>query len=192
MNFEVRPTEIPDVRLVVPRPFADERGFFMEAYRRDTFAALGLPTDFVQLNHSRSVRNVVRGLHFQWEPPMGKLMRVVVGRAFLVAVDLRLGSPTLGRWVGVEASAEDPLWVWAPASFARGFSVLSDVAEIEYLCTGTYNPAAESGIRWDDEAIGIRWPIEPGAAILSAKDRSAQSLAEWLARPEAAHFGVEG
>ncbi len=188
MRFDVRPTEIPAVRLVVPEAFEDERGFFMEVYRRDTFEALGLPTDFVQLNHSRSVRNVVRGLHFQWDPPMGKLMRVTVGRAFLVAVDLRLDSPTLGRWVGVEASAENRIQVWAPASFARGFAVLSDVAEVEYLCTGTYNPAAESGIRWDDPEIGIAWPVDPGEAILSAKDRAAQSLGDWLARPEARHF----
>ncbi len=192
MNFDVRPTEIPAVRLVVPEAFEDERGFFMEVYRRDTFAAAGLPTDFVQLNHSRSVRNVVRGLHFQWEPPMGKLMRVTVGRAFLVAVDLRVDSPTLGRWVGVECSAENRYQLWAPASFARGFCVLSDVAEVEYLCTGTYNPAAESGIRWDDPAIGIAWPVSAAAAILSAKDRAAPSLADWLARPEAQHFRVDG
>ncbi len=188
MKIDLRPTAIADVLLVVPEPFGDERGFFMEVYRRDTFAALGLPTDFVQLNHSRSVRNVVRGLHFQWDPPMGKLMRVVVGRAFLVAVDLRVDSPTLGRWVGVEASAENKIQVWAPASFARGFAALSDVAEVEYLCTGTYNPAAESGIRWDDPAIGIDWPVRPEEAILSAKDRTAQSLADWLARPEAQNF----
>lgn len=192
MKIDVRPTEIPAVRLVVPETFTDERGFFMEVYRRDTFEALGLPTDFVQLNHSRSVRNVVRGLHFQWDPPMGKLMRVTVGRAFLVAVDLRLDSPTLGRWVGVEASAENRIQVWAPASFARGFAVLSDVAEVEYLCTGTYNPAAESGIRWDDPEIGIAWPVGPEEAILSAKDRAAPSLADWLARPEARHFWYEG
>lgn len=192
MPFDVRPTEIPAVRLVVPETFVDERGFFMEVYRRDAFAEAGLPTDFVQLNHSRSVRNVVRGLHFQWDPPMGKLMRVIVGQAFLVAVDLRLDSPTLGRWVGVEASAENRIQVWAPASFARGFAVLSDVAEVEYLCTGTYNPAAESGVRWDDPEIGIRWPVSKQAAILSAKDRAAQSLAEWLARPEARHFWYDG
>jgi dTDP-4-dehydrorhamnose 3,5-epimerase len=117
---------------------------------------------------------------------MGKLMRVSVGRAFLVAVDIRVGSPTLGRWVGLDANADEPRELWAPASFARGFCVLSDVAEIEYLTTGTYNHATESGIRWNDPAIGIEWPVrEP---ILSAKDDSAQTLAEWLSRPESANF----
>jgi dTDP-4-dehydrorhamnose 3,5-epimerase len=113
-------------------------------------------------------------------------MRVIAGRAFLVAVDIRAGSPTLGRWVGLDANADEPRELWAPASFARGFCVLSDVAEIEYLTTGTYNKATESGIRWNDPAIGIEWPVrEP---ILSAKDESAQTLAEWLARPESANF----
>jgi dTDP-4-dehydrorhamnose 3,5-epimerase len=186
MPFTVEPTAIDEVKIVVPQPILDGRGFFMEVYRQDLFAQLGLPDRFVQLNHSRSSRGVVRGLHFQWDPPMGKLMRVTAGRAFLVAVDIRVGSPTLGRWVGVDLRAEEPRQLWAPASFARGFCVLSDLAEIEYLTTGTYNKAAESGIRWNDPAIGIEWPVtEP---ILSAKDESAQSLAEWLARPEAANF----
>jgi len=186
MPFTVEQTAIDAVKIVVPQPIVDGRGFFIEVYRQDLFAQLGLPDRFVQMNHSRSGRGVVRGLHFQWDPPMGKLMRVVVGRAFLVAVDIRVGSPTLGRWVGMEASAEEPRQLWAPACFARGFCVLSDLAEIEYLTTGTYNKAAESGIRWNDPAIGIEWPVtEP---ILSAKDESAQSLAEWLARPEAANF----
>jgi dTDP-4-dehydrorhamnose 3,5-epimerase len=186
MPFTIESTALDDVKIVVPGVMPDDRGFFMEVYRQDLFAALGLPDRFLQLNHSRSSRGVVRGLHFQWDPPMGKLMRVIVGRAFLVAVDIRVGSPTLGRWVGLEADAGEPRELWAPASFARGFCVLSDVAEIEYLTTGTYNKATESGIRWNDPAIGIDWPAaEP---ILSAKDESAQSLAEWLARPEAASF----
>jgi len=186
MPFTIEPTALDEVKIVVPKRMPDDRGFFMEVYRQDLFAGLGLPDRFVQLNQSRSSRNVVRGLHFQWDPPMGKLMRVIVGRAFLVAVDIRVGSPTLGRWVGLEAAADEPRHLWAPASFARGFCVLSDVAEIEYLTTGTYNGANESGIRWNDPAIGIEWPVtEP---ILSAKDESAQSLAEWLARPEAANF----
>ena len=186
MPFTIEPTAIQDVKIVVPTTFPDDRGFFMEVYRQDLFAELGLPDRFVQLNHSRSSRNVARGLHFQWDPPMSKLMRVTAGRAFLVAVDIRVGSPTLGRWVGLEASAAAPRLLWAPAGFARGFCALSDVAEVEYLTTGTYNGAAESGIRWNDPAIGIEWPVrEP---ILSAKDASAGNLAEWLARPEAAAF----
>ena len=188
MPFTIEPTALDEVKIVVPRRMPDDRGFFMEVYRQDLFVELGLPDRFLQLNHSRSSRNVVRGLHFQWDPPMGKLMRVTVGRAFLVAVDIRVGSPTLGRWVGLEATADEPRQLWAPASYARGFCVLSDVAEIEYLTTGTYNRATESGIRWNDPAIGIDWPVaEP---LLSAKDASAQSLAEWLARPEAANFRV--
>ena len=151
---------------------------------------MGLPARFVQLNHSRSVRGVVRGLHFQWEPPMGKLMRVARGEAFIVAVDIRPGSPTLGRYESIVASDENHRQLWAPASFARGFCVLSEIADIEYLTTGTYGPGAESGIAWDDPDIGIDWPIaEP---ILSAKDATAQSLAEWLARPEAEHFRYLG
>jgi dTDP-4-dehydrorhamnose 3,5-epimerase len=186
MPFTIEPTALDEVKLVVPRRFPDDRGFFMEVYRQDLFRELGLPDRFVQLNHSRSARGVVRGLHFQWDPPVGKLMRVIVGRAFLVAVDIRVGSPTLGKWVGLEVSADEPRQLWAPASFARGFCVLSDVAEIEYLTTGTYNKATDSGIRWNDPAIGIEWPV--AKPILSAKDESAQSLAEWLARPEAANF----
>ena len=158
----------------------------METFREDQFKAHGLPVQFVQDNHSRSVKGVVRGLHFQWDPPMGKLMRVSLGSAFLVAVDIRKESPTLGKWVGVEASAENCRQVWAPAGFARGFCVLSEVAEIQYKCTGIYNNKAESGIRWDDREIGIDWPIAD--VSLSDKDRNAQTLAQWLSRPESANF----
>jgi dTDP-4-dehydrorhamnose 3,5-epimerase len=186
MPFSLEPTALDDVKIVVPVAMRDDRGFFMEVYRQDLFARLGLPDRFLQLNHSRSSRGVVRGLHFQWDPPMGKLMRVTVGRAFLVAVDIRIGSPTLGKWVGIEVSAEEPRQLWAPASFARGFCVLSDVAEIEYLTTGTYNKDTESGIRWNDPAIGVEWPVEN--PILSAKDETAQFFSEWLARPEASNF----
>ena len=188
MPFTVERTAIPEVLIVRPRLFPDERGWFAEVARTDVFAdlGLGLPTTFAQVNQSRSERGVVRGLHFQWDPPQGKLMRVVSGRAFMVAVDIRPGSPTLGRYVSLEASADEPVLFWAPASFARGFCVLSDVAEIEYFCTAPYNPAAESGIRWDDPEIGIEWPVDE--PLLSAKDAEAGSLDVWLARPEAARF----
>ena len=186
MPFTVDATAIPEVRLVRPRLFPDERGWFGEILRSDQFAELGLPSSFVQVNQSRSVRGVIRGLHFQWDPPQGKLMRVVSGHAFLVAADIRPGSPTLGQVVTVEASADDPVLVWAPASFARGFAVLSEVAEIEYFCTAPYNPANESGIRWDDPDLGIRWPVAD--PVLSAKDSRAGTLRDWLARPEAATF----
>ena len=186
MQIRVVDEPIPGLKVLASEVFEDERGFFMEAFRADQFAELGLPTQFVQDNHSRSVKNVVRGLHFQYEPPMGKLMRVTVGSAFLMAVDIRKGSPTLGKWFGIEVSAQNKLQVWAPAGFARGFCVLSEVAEIQYKCTGIYNSKGESGIRWNDPAIGIRWPVtEP---ILSAKDQNAQLLADWLARPESDRF----
>ncbi len=186
MGFKIEVRHLNDVVVLVPDVFQDSRGFFMETFREDQFQAHGLPTHFVQDNHSRSVKGVVRGLHFQWDPPMGKLMRVPLGRAFLVAVDIRKGSPTLGKWAGVEASAENRRQVWAPAGFARGFCVLSDVAEIQYKCTGIYNNKAESGILWNDPEIGVDWPL--GDALLSDKDRNAQTLAQWLSRSESNNF----
>jgi dTDP-4-dehydrorhamnose 3,5-epimerase len=186
MDIKIEGRYLADVTVLVPEVFQDSRGFFMETFREDQFKGLGLPYRFVQDNHSRSAKHVTRGLHFQWDPPMGKLMRVSLGEAFLVAVDIRKGSPTLGKWIGVLASAENRRQVWAPAGFARGFCVLSEAAEIQYKCTGLYNSKAESGIRWDDPEIGIEWPVsEPS---LSEKDRKAQTLREWLARPESDHF----
>jgi dTDP-4-dehydrorhamnose 3,5-epimerase len=186
MDIRIESKFLNDVVVLVPDAFRDARGFFMETYREDQFQAHGLPTHFVQDNHSRSTKGVLRGLHFQWEPPMGKLMRVSLGSAFLVAVDIRRGSPTLGKWAGVEVSDENRRQVWAPAGFARGFCVLSDVAEIQYKCTGMYNNKSESGIRWDDPEIGIEWPIRD--VTLSDKDKNAQTLAQWLSRPESANF----
>src|SRR5579871_1702924 len=186
MEIKVESRSFRDVTVLVPDIFQDSRGFFMETFREDKFRELGLPHQFVQDNHSRSVKGVVRGLHFQWEPPMGKLMRVTVGAAFLVAVDIRKGSPTLGKWIGIEVSAENKRQVWAPAGFARGFCVLSEAAEIQYKCTGLYNSKAEAGIRWDDPAIGIEWPTRD--AQLSEKDRTAQTLAEWLRTPQSDNF----
>lgn len=186
MQIRVESRGLGDVVVVVPEIFQDTRGFFLETFRADQFKALGLPTEFVQDNHSRSAKGVVRGLHFQWEPPMGKLMRVTVGSAFLVAVDIRKGSPTLGQWVGVEASAENRRCVWAPSGFARGFCALSDGTEIQYKCTGIYNGQAESAIRWNDPAIGIRWPLSD--VFVSDKDSKARALADWLASPESDNF----
>ncbi|MGH9717538.1 MAG: dTDP-4-dehydrorhamnose 3,5-epimerase [Candidatus Acidiferrales bacterium] len=188
MDFKIESQHMRDVAVIVPDIFQDSRGFFTETYREDKFRELGLASHFVQDNHSRSAKGVVRGLHFQWEPPMGKLMRVTFGSAFLVAVDIRKGSPTLGRWVGVEASVENRRQVWAPAGFARGFCVLSDFAEIQYKCTGLYSNKAESGILWNDTEIGIEWPIPPEEAQLSGKDTKAQTLAQWLASPNSGHF----
>jgi dTDP-4-dehydrorhamnose 3,5-epimerase len=188
MEIRIESKSLQEVVVLVPDIFQDSRGFFMETYREDQFQAFGLPTHFVQDNHSRSAKGVVRGLHFQWEPPMGKLMRVSQGSAFLVAVDIRKGSPTLGKWVGVEASGENRRQVWAPAGFARGFCVLSDCAEIQYKCTGIYNGKAESGILWNDPEIGIEWPVSASEAQLSDKDRKAQTLAQWMSLPNSANF----
>lgn len=186
MQIKVESRNLDNVVVLVPEIFQDNRGFFMESFRADQFKDLGLPTEFVQDNHSQSAKGVIRGLHFQWQPPMGKLMRVTTGSAFLVAVDIRKGSPTVGNWFGIEASPENRRMVWAPAGFARGFCALADRTEIQYKCTGIYNGHAESAIRWNDPAIGIRWPlVDP---IISAKDANARMLAEWLASPQAQNF----
>jgi len=186
MELSIETTPLKDLLVISHQVFEDDRGFFMEVFRKDQFEDAGLPEAFVQLNHSRSSKNVLRGLHFQWEPPMGKLMRVTLGSAFLVAVDIRKGSPTLGKWFGIKVSAENKKQVWAPAGFARGFCVLSDFAEIQYLCTGTYSQAAESGIAWNDPEIGIAWPVEEPQ--VSEKDDQAQSLSEWLDTKESEFF----
>ncbi len=189
MQIKIEPTAISGVHLITPEIFQDQRGFFLESFREETFRQHGLPGAFVQDNHSGSVKGVLRGLHFQWEPAMAKLMRVTRGTAFLVAVDIRKESPSLGQWLGVEASAENRIQVYAPAGCARGFCVLSDYAEVQYKCTGLYNSRGESGIRWNDPAIGIDWPVRD--PIISPKDAVAQSLAEWLARPESDAFQYE-
>lgn len=189
MKITIDSEHLNGLVVLVPEVFGDRRGFFMETYHADQFKILGLPTSYVQDNHSGSTRGVLRGLHFQWDPPMGKLMRVTAGKAFLVAVDIRKGSPSLGNWFGVEVSAENKKQVWAPAGFARGFCVLSDFAEILYKCTGIYNPDGESGILWDDPEIGIEWPvIDP---VLSDKDRQSQTLSQWLNRKESDFFQYE-
>lgn len=186
MQIKIESRLLGDVVVIVPEIFQDARGFFTETFRADQFKALGLPTEFVQDNHSRSAKGVVRGLHFQWDPPMGKLMRVTAGSAFLVAVDIRKGSPHLGKWVGVEASAENRRQVWAPAGFARGFCALSEGTEIQYKCTGIYSNKAESAIRWNDPAIGIKWPLAD--VTVSDKDRNAATLADWLGSPDSDNF----
>jgi dTDP-4-dehydrorhamnose 3,5-epimerase len=186
MEIRVESWQLGDVCVLIPQAFQDDRGFFTETFRADQFKTLGLPTEFVQDNHSGSVRGVLRGLHFQWSPPMGKLMRVTRGTAFLVAVDIRKGSPTLGRWFGAEVSAENRKQIWAPAGFARGFCVLSDYAEIQYKCTGVYSNKGESGILWNDPEIGIEWPLHE--VQLSQKDCNAQTLKQWLQSPESENF----
>jgi dTDP-4-dehydrorhamnose 3,5-epimerase len=186
MEFQAEATHLKEVLVLTPELFKDSRGYFTELFRADKLQKLGLPYEFVQINESGSRKNVIRGLHFQWDPPMGKLMRVCQGSAFLVAVDIRKGSPTLGKWVGAEVSAENRKQVWAPASFARGFCALSDHTVVEYLCTGIYNAEGESGIRWNDPDIAVDWPAAD--PLVSEKDRTAQRLADWLESPQSEHF----
>jgi len=187
--FRIVSQHLNGVVVIAPDVYEDSRGFFMEAYRADRLQELGLPTEFPQDNHSGSVKGVVRGLHFQWDRPLGKLMRITRGAALLLSVDIRKGSPTFGQWCGIEASAENRYQVWAPPGFARGFCVTSDFAELQYKCTAIYNPQGEGGILWNDPAIGIKWPAEN--PILSGKDAVAQTLAQWVERPESDIFSYE-
>jgi dTDP-4-dehydrorhamnose 3,5-epimerase len=173
--MQVESLALPEVKRIRPRVFGDERGFFMEAWNRLRFAQAGLPDDFVQLNHSSSVRDTLRGLHLQFRRPQGKLVRVLSGTIWDVAVDARPGSPDFGRWVGVELAARDHDWLWIPPGFAHGFCVLSDTAEFEYLCTDYYDPLDEGGFHWADPAVGITWPVS--SPLLSPKDAAAPSLA---------------
>jgi dTDP-4-dehydrorhamnose 3,5-epimerase len=169
--MEVRRTEIPEVAVIEPRVFGDSRGFFLESFnRRELEAALGRTLDFVQDNHSRSGRNVLRGIHYQLPHPQGKLVRVIRGEVFDVAVDLRRGSPTLGRWVAERLSAENKLQVWIPEGFGHGFLVLSDEAEVLYKTTDYWYPEHERCIRWDDPSLAIAWPLASEPPLVSAKD----------------------
>lgn len=177
--MQVLPTELADVLMIEPDIFRDQRGFFLETYHERKYRAAGIPPApaiFVQDNHSRSTQGTLRGLHAQRRHPQGKLVRVIQGEIFDVAVDIRRGSPTFKRWVGVYLSAEDFRQIYVPPGFAHGFCVLSEIAEVEYKCTDFYDPTDEFGIAWNDPEIGITWPLrEP---ILSDRDRAAPSLAE--------------
>lgn len=174
--MKVTPLAIPDVLLIEPRVFEDERGFFFESFNHKRFEdAFGQPVEFVQDNHSRSAKNVLRGLHFQVQQPQGKLVRVVHGEVFDVAVDIRKGSATFGHWVGEILSAENKQQLWVPVGFAHGFVVTSDHAELLYKTTDYYAPDFERCIKWNDPDIGIDWPIQ-GNPLLSGKDAIAQSL----------------
>ena len=177
--MEIKPTELPGVLLIEPRVFADPRGFFMETYHKARFNEHGLNGEFVQDNHSRSVRGALRGLHYQIEHPQGKLVRVVVGAVFDVAVDLRQASPTYGRWVGVELSAANRRQLYVPPGCAHGFYVQSDEAEIIYKCTDFYYPQHERTLLWKDAQVGIAWPLV-GEPILSTKDEQGESFATCL------------
>ena len=162
--------EIDGLILVEPRSFHDERGFFLESFKESEFAAAGITERFVQDNHSLSVKNVIRGLHYQKEPrAQGKLVRVIKGRVWDVAVDIRPGSASYGKWLGVELSEENHLMLYIPPGFAHGFASLSDEVHLLYKCTQEYDPALDAGIRWDDPDLAIQWPV--GNPLLSPKDR---------------------
>ena len=180
MSLNVIRTPLEGVLILEPKVFGDARGFFMESYnRRDFAAATGLDVDFVQDNHSRSRRGVLRGLHYQIRQPQGKLVRVVRGAVFDVAVDIRRSSPTFGRWAGVELSEENQRQFWIPPGFAHGFLVLTESADFLYKATDWYAPEHERGIAWNDPAIGIEWPLDAiGQPLLSDKDRAAPALAQ--------------
>jgi dTDP-4-dehydrorhamnose 3,5-epimerase len=170
-------TDIEDVKLMEPRVFGDARGFFMETWRDDQFKELVADVSFVQDNHSRSTQGILRGLHYQIKHPQGKLVRVILGEVFDVAVDLRKGSPTFGRWTGVVLSAENNRLLWVPPGFAHGFYVMSDEAEFVYKCTDYYAPEYERSILWNDPVIDIEWPLVDGKPpMLSPKDEEGLSF----------------
>jgi dTDP-4-dehydrorhamnose 3,5-epimerase len=167
--LRIEQTSLPEVLVIEPHVYSDERGFFLEAFKETRFAEHGLPTVFRQDNHSRSMKGVLRGLHYQVRQPQGKLITVITGCVFDVAVDVRVGSATFGKWCGVTLSGEQPRYLWIPPGFAHGLCVLSDVADVTYKCTEMYAPNDEAGIRWDDPALGIVWPID--APQLSPRDQ---------------------
>ena len=167
-------TGLPDVILLEPKRFGDDRGFFMEMFHAKRYEEAGIAGPFVQDNFSRSAKGILRGLHFQEPNAQGKLVQVLAGAVYDVAVDIRRGSPTFGRWVGVELSADNRRQLWVPAGFAHGFCVLSESADFHYKCTDFYEPASERGIAWNDPEVGIAWPVT--APLLSSKDAVAPRL----------------
>jgi dTDP-4-dehydrorhamnose 3,5-epimerase len=173
--MQIRDTQLPGVLLLEPRVFTDARGFFFEAYNRRELAHCGLDLEFVQDNQSRSQHRVLRGLHYQVQKPQGKLVRVLAGEIFDVAVDLRRSSPAFGRWTGARLSADNHLALWIPPGFAHGFLVLSEQADVLYKATDYYAPELERVLRWDDPQIAIEWPLI-GVPILSARDQAAPGL----------------
>ena len=176
--MEYTPLDIPDVVLCTPQVFGDERGFFLETFRQSEFEAHCAPLTFVQDNHSKSSQGILRGLHYQIENTQGKLVRVVVGEVFDVAVDMRRSSPTFGSWVGATLSAENKQMLWVPPGFAHGFYVTTETAEFVYKCTDVYSPEHERSLVWNDPDVGIDWPLVDGAApTLSDKDAAGDSLA---------------
>lgn len=173
--MNVIPTAIPEVLLIEPDVFGDERGFFMEIWQRRKFAEIGIDYDFVQDNHSRSSKGTLRGLHYQIRQPQGKLVRVTQGEVFDVAVDIRRSSPTFGQWVSESLSADNKRLLWVPPGFAHGFYVTGEAAEFQYRCTDYYAPEHERSIRWDDPSLAIAWPLQ-GQLVISEKDLQGYAL----------------
>lgn len=180
--MKITNTKIENVKIIEPQVYGDERGFFMETWNQKTFEDLvtSKSTKFVQDNHSKSKKGILRGLHYQTENTQGKLVRVIAGEVFDVAVDVREKSPTFGQWVGVYLSAENKRQLWVPEGFAHGFYVTSDEAEFVYKCTDYYNPNAELSIKWNDEALDIHWPCKNQPVTLSAKDRDAITFNQFI------------
>jgi dTDP-4-dehydrorhamnose 3,5-epimerase len=184
--IKIEQTPLDGVTIITPQVFGDDRGFFMETFNALEAAENGLPADFVQDNHSRSSRGVLRGLHYQYPQWQGKQVRVLVGEIYDVAVDIRKGSPTFGEWFGIALSDQNKQQLFVPAGFAHGFLVLSEYADVAYKVTSLYEPSMDAGIRWNDPAIGINWPLEESDILLSEKDSAAPllaSLAEGLELP---------
>lgn len=178
MSYTVQNTPLDGVRILQPELFSDKRGFFFESYNATSFErAVGFKRDFVQDNHSRSVKGVLRGLHYQIRHPQGKLVRVIQGAVFDVAVDMRRSSPTFGKWAGVTLSAENQLQLWIPEGFAHGFYVLSDTAEFLYKATEYYHPECERTVMWNDATINISWPVQAGP-VVAAKDAAGVNWSE--------------
>jgi dTDP-4-dehydrorhamnose 3,5-epimerase len=175
MNFVT--SNIPDVLIIQPRVFEDERGFFFESYQKQRFESLGIPFEFVQDNHSLSRQGVLRGLHYQIQQPQGKLVRVVSGEVFDVAVDIRRSSPTFGKWMGINLSAQNKTMLWIPPGFAHGFYVLSESAEVLYKASGYYAPQWERTLIWNDPALNIQWPEGP-SPVISSKDAAGLPLSQ--------------
>jgi dTDP-4-dehydrorhamnose 3,5-epimerase len=175
-TLQVRHTTIPEVKVLVPKVFGDKRGFFLETFNRKIFTELGLPSEFVQDNHSRSSNGVLRGLHYQLTKPQGKLVRVARGRVFDVAADIRRGSPTFGKWVGVILDDSNLSSLWIPPGFAHGYCALADEVDVTYKCTELYAPSDERGIIWNDSTLMIDWPVSK--PVVSAKDAAFPKLVE--------------
>ncbi|HLM43347.1 MAG TPA: dTDP-4-dehydrorhamnose 3,5-epimerase [Archangium sp.] len=180
--MKISETELPGVLLLEPKRFGDDRGFFMELFHAKRYSEAGIPGPFVQDNFSRSAKGILRGLHFQQPHAQGKLVQVFAGTVYDVAVDIRRGSPTFGKWVGVELSADNRRQLWVPAGFAHGFCVLSESADFHYKCTELYSPASEHGIAWNDPDLGIPWPVK--SPLLSPKDSAAPRLKDAPVLPD--------